>query len=295
MITVENIKDFNLDHIFDSGQCFRWAKEDDGSYTGVAFTTPVNISFQPYREGGVEGTLIIDNISEEQYEKKWKHYLDLDTDYSTVKKTLADKDKVLAEAINYGQGIRILRQESWETLISFIISQNNNIPRIKKCIEGLCVSFGEFAGEYRGKKYYLFPSANRLAELTEEDLAPIRLGYRAKYIVETAKSVAEERDDSAMIEEGARLNSMRQASTQEAYEYLSSLCGVGPKVANCILLYGMSKHESFPIDVWVKRVMNRLYGIEENDVKTMAEYARQNFGQYGGIAQQYLFYYIRSL
>ncbi|MBN7774306.1 DNA-3-methyladenine glycosylase family protein [Clostridium aminobutyricum] len=295
MVVRENITDFHPDHTFDSGQCFRWTKERDGSYNGIAFGMPVNIRFQPYEDEKSAGTLIIDNIDEEAYEQKWKPYLDLDTDYSAVKKLLSEKDEVLAKAIDYGHGIRILRQESWEALISFIVSQNNNITRIKKCIDGLCERFGEHAGEYRGKSYYSFPTAVRLAGLTEEDLAPIRLGYRAKYILETAKAVAGEKDPEACISEACHLNRMRQASTEEAYDYLTQLCGVGPKVANCILLYGMAKHESFPIDVWVKRVMNRLYGIEENDVKTMAEYAKQNFGEYGGIAQHYLFYYIRSI
>lgn len=295
MIKKENITDFHLDHIFDSGQCFRWTKEEDGSYSGIAFGQPTNISFHPYKEQGRIGTLIIDNISEKEYEEKWKQYLDLDTDYSAVKKQLVKNDQVLAKAIEYGHGIRILRQESWEAAISFIVSQNNNIVRIKKNIGGLCESFGEYVGEYRGKAYYAFPTATQLAVLTEEDLAPIRLGYRAKYILETAKIVAEEKDPEAFITEACCLNQMRHAPTEEAYEYLTQLSGVGPKVANCILLYGMAKQESFPIDVWVKRVMNRLYGIKESDVKTMAEYARQNFGEYGGIAQQYLFYYIRSL
>lgn len=295
MIKKENITDFHLDHIFDSGQCFRWIKEEDGSYSGIAFGQPANISFHPYEKQSSIGTLIIDNISEKEYDEKWKQYLDLDTDYSAVKKQLVEKDQVLAKAIEYGHGIRILRQESWEAVISFIVSQNNNIVRIKKNIDGLCESFGEYAGEYRGKAYYTFPTATRLSALTEEDLAPIRLGYRAKYILETAKLVAEEKDPKACITEAYCLNQMRYAPTEDAYEYLTKLCGVGPKVANCILLYGMAKQESFPIDVWVKRVMNRLYGIKESDVKTMAEYARQNFGEYGGIAQQYLFYYIRSL
>lgn len=299
MIVREKIKDFNLDHIFDCGQCFRWSREEDGSYTGIAFKRPVNISFLPYTEGGFEGKLSIDNITEAEFEQYWRTYLDLDKDYGQIKSHLAKKDLIIGEAIKSGQGIRILKQEPWETLISFIISQNNNIPRIKKCIEGLCEMFGCSAGTFRGKEYYTFPEATVLAELTESDLSPIKLGYRAKYIIETAKKVVTDNIDSAKQESIEvnlpTLGNLRKADIMTGYEYLTSLCGVGPKVANCILLFGLEKYESFPIDVWVRRVMHQLYDIDEKDLKSMAAYANENFGQYGGIAQQYLFYHIRQL
>lgn len=302
MIVKEKIKDFNLDHIFDCGQCFRWSKEEDGSYTGIAFNKPANISFQPYTEGGFEGKLSIDNVTEAEFEQNWRDYLNLDRDYEQIKRDLAKKDSIMAEAIKSGQGIRILKQDPWETLISFIISQNNNIPRIKKCIEGLCEMFGSSAGSYRGKEYFTFPKASVLAGLTENDLSPIKLGYRAKYIIETAKKVVADNTDSikqecmdANLSTVATLGNLRKADIATGYEYLTSLSGVGPKVANCILLFGMEKYESFPIDVWVRRVMHQLYDIDENDLKSMAAYASENFGQYGGIAQQYLFYHIRQL
>ncbi|MHC1722154.1 MAG: DNA glycosylase [Aminipila sp.] len=299
MVVRENIKDFNLDHIFDCGQCFRWNKQKDGSYTGVAFGKPVNINFEPYMEGGYEGKLSIDNIDEVEFNQNWKTYLDLNKDYGQIKATLAKKDLVLAEAIKSGQGIRILNQDPWEILISFIISQNNNIPRIKKCIEGLCEMFGSPAGRFQGKEYFAFPKASVLAQLTEEDLYSIKLGYRAKYILETAKKIVADNTDP-MTKQGIDVNlttlvNLRKADIVTGYEYLTSLCGVGPKVANCILLFGMEKHESFPIDVWVRRVMHKLYDIDENDMQSMANYANENFGKYGGIAQQYLFYHIRQL
>lgn len=302
------VKDFNLDHIFDCGQCFRWNKEEDGSYTGVAFGKAANMRFVSEEEskgcecsGGISaryrGTLYIDmlNLSEEGGDAEikrmteiWSDYLDLKQDYSKVKTILAAKDQVMSCAICSGHGIRILRQEPWEALISFIVSQNNNIPRIKKCIEGLCERFGEPLGEYRGKQRYAFPRAEVLANLTEEDLAPIRLGYRSKYIINTAKQVVADGGEE-------KLRCLRDAELQEGYDYLTSLCGVGPKVANCILLFGICKQESFPIDVWVKRVMNRLYGIDENNMKAMKCYAEETFGEHGGIAQQYLFYHIRQM
>ncbi|MBK5246098.1 MAG: 8-oxoguanine DNA glycosylase [Peptostreptococcaceae bacterium] len=272
MVKIKELKDFNLDHIFNCGQCFRWVREGDGSYTGIAFGKIVNMKTTP---GRTMVDLEIDHADQDDFEKIWKHYLDLERDYGEIKKQLSKTDSVMAKAIEFGYGIRILNQDKWETIISFLISQNNNIPRIKKCIDALCENFGEYIGEYRGKKYYDLPKPQRLSRLSIDDLAKCRLGYRAKYIIETAMQIEKE-------------------GIGETFEYLTTLCGVGPKVANCILLFSMEKADCFPIDVWVKRVMNQLYGIAEEDTNAMLEYSKKNFKEYGGIAQQYLFYYIRE-
>lgn len=287
MQLVKEVKDFNLKDIFDCGQCFRWNEEPDGSFTGVAFGKVVNMTFEPSGEGACCGRLIIDGADESDYERIWRQYLDMDRDYGAIKELLGARDDVIKKAIKAGEGIRLLNQDNWETLISFIISQNNNIPRIKKCIEGICEKFGEELPEYRGKKYYAFPSFEVLSNVTLEDLADIKLGYRADYIIKTAKAVA--------ADNGEKLYSLNKMTTKEAYDYLLSFHGVGPKVANCILLFAMEKYESFPIDVWVRRVMNHLYGFPENDMKSMASFAKETYGEYGGFAQQYLFYYERSL
>ncbi len=281
MVVKEGIRDFDLDHIFDCGQCFRWERNDDGSYTGIAFGQVAKIDYD--RDGEI---LTIHGADEELFDGIWREYLDLDRDYAAIKKTLAEKDPVIRDAIEFGHGIRILNQEKWETLLSFIISQNNNIPRIKKCINSLAETLGEFAGEYEGKKYYNLPTPQVLAKATLEDLAPCRLGYRAKYLIETAKQVCAEGIESL---EGL---SSCELSSSAVCEALRGYCGVGPKVANCIALFAMGKFDSFPIDVWVRKVMNTMYGIDENDMKAMADFAVENFGEYGGIAQQYLFYYI---
>lgn len=288
----EGVKDFNLDHIFDCGQCFRWSRQEDGSYTGIAMGKAVNVSLKevPAGEGPSRLDLVIDNCTEEDFEKIWRPYLDLDRDYGAIKATLAESDQVMAKAIEGGSGIRILKQELWETMVSFIISQNNNIPRIKGCIENLARLFGEPAGEYGGVEYFNVPSAEVMSGLTAEDLAPCRLGYRAPYLVETARQVMERGGVEAVAAD------LEAASTpEEACEYLRGFQGVGPKVASCIALFGLGRLEAFPIDVWVRRVMNRLYGIDEKDIKGMNAYAAEHFGVNGGIAQQYLFYYIRGL
>ena len=277
---IEGVKDFNTDHIFDCGQCFRWQRQEDGSYIGPAMGRVVKISY-------ADGQLIIDNCGKEDFENIWKKYLDLDTDYGLIKEKLSAEDQIMQAASEYGYGIRILRQDFWETVVSFIISQNNNIPRIKGCIESICEKFGEHAGEYGGKAFFSIPSPSTLASLSSEDLAPCRLGYRAPYLVKMAQQFVD-RGGPDVVE--AELK-----NAEDPIQALQQFCGIGPKVAACISLFGLGRMDAFPIDVWMRRVMNRLYDIDEKDVKAMKDYSKKHFGENGGIAQQYLFYYIRGL
>lgn len=277
---IEGVKDFNTDHIFDCGQCFRWQRQEDGSYIGPAMGRVVKISY-------ADRQLIIDNCGKEDFENIWKKYLDLDTDYGLIKEKLSAEDQIMQAASEYGYGIRILRQDFWETVVSFIISQNNNIPRIKGCIESICEKFGEHAGEYGGKAFFSIPSPSTLASLSSEDLAPCRLGYRAPYLVKMARQFVD-RGGPDVVE--AELK-----NAEDPIQALQQFCGIGPKVAACISLFGLGRMDAFPIDVWMRRVMNRLYDIDEKDVKAMKDYAKKHFGENGGIAQQYLFYYIRGL
>lgn len=276
---IEGVRDFSADHIFDCGQCFRWNRESDGSYTGIAFGRAVNIK-------ETDGTVTIENCTEEDYSSIWADYLDMKRDYGMIKESLSEGDSVMKAAAAYGSGIRLLQQDPWETLISFIISQNSNIPRIKKCIEALCENFGRGIGVYRGAQRFAFPTPERLAGLTREELAVCRLGYRDTYIIEAAKAVA--------ADAGSALYSARGMSGADAERYIRSIKGVGPKVANCIMLFGLLKYESFPIDVWMKRIMHELYGFDQNDLRGMQAYAAEKFGEYSGFAQQYLFYYARE-
>jgi len=246
---------------FTCGQCFRWNEESDHSFTGVVNGKIYNL------------------IDEKAYPKELHSYLDMDFDYDKVNSFLSLRDEVIKEAIKVGDGIHILKQDFYETLISFLISQNNNIPRIKGCIEKLSECFGEYIGTYDGpnnehigKKYYSFPNPEKIASLTVNDLAPVRLGYRAPYLIESSKQYLE--------------NSKRP---------LEDYLGVGPKVANCVDLFGNHNLDSFPNDVWVKRVMHQLYDIDEEDKKTMERFSIDHFSPYGGIAQQYLFFYIRVI
>lgn len=284
---IEEICDFYPEHVFECGQCFRWHRQEDGSYTGIAGGKVVNVRFEPADMERKAGRLVLTGCREEDFEGFWKHYLDLDRDYGKIKCQLGRGDKVMRKATSFGWGIRILNQDLWETIVSFIISQNNNIPRIKGCIEKLAELYGEpvtteceslaadYNGEANAKTWYTLPTPEKLASLSIEDLAPVKLGYRAKYLIETAKAVGNQ-------------------GLPQNREELTGLCGVGPKVAGCIALFGMNCRDSFPIDVWVARVMHQLYGLEEKDKAAMAAFAREKFGKLGGFAQQYLFYYMRE-
>ncbi len=294
-LVFEGLRDFSLKQIFECGQCFRWNPEPDGSYTGVVGKSIANIkSLQvsekegPGSRGECDGSLAIEITTSEDAPDSvfWRNYLDLDRNYSAAKEKLTASDTVIARAVSHGGGIRILQQDAWETLISFIISQNSNIPRIMRCIESLCRAFGEKLGNYKGKDYYSFPKPEVLANLSQDDISCIRLGYRAPYILGSAKK--------AVSDGGEKLESIEKLPCDEALEYLMTFPGVGPKVASCVLLFGGRHFESFPVDVWVRRVMNRLYGFDEDDIKGMRRFAGEHFGELGGIAQQYLFYYVRE-
>jgi N-glycosylase/DNA lyase len=287
----EGVTDFDLEDIFECGQCFRWRKQPDGSYSGVVEGSFANVSYIPQGgDSGVGEVKIWGNLfasDRARREKYWRDYFDLNRGYTMIKRILSTEDPVMRRAIRAGGGIRVLNQNKWETLISFIISQNNNITRIQSCVEALCRAHGRNIGTLKEEQLYSFPSIDRLSVLSEEDLGVCRLGYRAKYISDAARRVA--------VDGGKTLGNGENVPTGEIEEYLLSLPGVGPKVANCIMLFSMKKTEVFPIDVWMRRVMAGLYGMSERNLSGMRDYARRNFGEYGGIAQQYLFNYVRKL
>ena len=257
--------DFDTEKIFECGQCFRWNREEDGSYIGVAYGLAARVSAS-------DGVIRISG-TEEDFENVWRDYFDLDRSYASIRESVGIDD-YMREAAEYGAGIRILRQEPWEALCSFIISQCNNIPRIKGIIERLCESFGD-ALEFEGRTLYAFPSAERLAALTAEDLAPLRCGYRAQYIIAAARAVADGTLDLAALSRGDYAGAMAA---------LKSINGIGDKVANCVVLFGLGMVDAFPRDVWIKRVESERYG---------GRLDTSVFGGYAGIAQQYMFYHRR--
>lgn len=279
-VIVHNVDDFDLSHIFLCGQCFRFNPHADGGYIGTANGKTVRITQN-------NSTVVFHNTSREDFEGVWCDYFDLDRDYGKIKEALLnDGDEVMAKAIEYGCGIRILKQDLWETVVSFIISASNNIPRIKKIINTLCHEFGT-PHIYDGETYYSFPTPEVIAGLSAEDLSVIRAGFREKYILSCAKAVV-----SGEFE----LNTLYTMSTTDAKKALMSLPGIGNKVSDCILLFALNRFDSFPVDVWIKRIMEFCYfNNKQQTVDTISKLAQDKFGALGGIAQQYLFYYAHDL
>lgn len=253
--------DLDLDETLDCGQAFRWKKvasDYECTYEGHFLNSFLRISQSQ------KGEFIFHNTTEDEFLGKWRGYFDFDTNYGELKRQFSE-DETLSKACNFAGGIRLLRQDSWECLISFIISQNNNIPRIKGIIDRLCE-------HYNGD----FPSVQQLASETPDSLAYLRSGFRAKYIADAAHRVSDGITDLAAVS---------KMPIDEARNSLKEILGVGPKVAECVLLFGMHRTEAFPIDVWIKRVLATYYP------NGFPEFVAAN----AGIAQQYLFHYMRNL
>lgn len=277
-------KTFDLKDIFECGQCFRWNAQEDGSYTGIWKENVVNVK----KEGQdyvFSGICKYENLEEEIYT-----YFDLNRDYERIKEELSQKDEYLKTSITYGKGIRILNQDLWETIISFIISANNNIPRIKGIIERLSKAYGKEI-EWKGKIYYTFPTPEELKDVTVKEYRDLGLGFRDIRLYETTQMILEGKVNLKELEENP--------NTMEVREKLLALSGVGPKVADCILLFSdLKRLEVFPIDVWVRRVMNDLYIQNKDETKVnkkqIEKIAKEKFGDLAGLAQQYLFYWRRE-
>lgn len=283
---LKNVEAFEPRHIFECGQCFRWNLEQDGSYTGVVRENVINVKKE-------QNNIIIKGNFKEKAEDVCNKYFDLDTNYEEIKQKLSSIDDNMKLSIQYGQGIRILHQDVWETLISFIISANNNIPRIKGIIEKISKKYGKKI-EWNGKEYYTFPTANELSKASVKDLRNLGLGFRDTRVFETTRMVVNKQIDIEKLENIEDINKLR--------EELLKFPGVGPKVADCIMLFSMKKYEVFPIDVWVKRVMTELYfNTKPDEIKVnpnnqkILEFANKKFGKLAGLAQQYLFFWRREL
>jgi N-glycosylase/DNA lyase len=276
ILIVDGVSDFNPVHIFECGQCFRWIKQDDGSYRGIVRDKAVSVSMDGTR-------LIIRNSSIRDFIDIWFDYFDLGRDYSAIKKRLS-KDEIMREAIKYGAGIRLLRQDLWEVLISFIISANNRIPRIMNTVDTLSEMYGKEIKQ-ENSSFYAFPDPEILADSELEHLQMCKAGFRCRYIMKASSMVRDKSVDLAQLPE---------MTTVKAREELIRVPGVGQKVADCVLLYSGTKHDVFPTDVWVKRVMETLYFKREATFKEIHAFSDEYFGDLAGFAQQYLFYYARE-
>lgn len=275
-VIVHGIRDFNLRETFECGQCFRWNEEKDGSYTGVAFDRVINVKL----DGDI---LIIDNTNLSDFNDIWFDYFDLGRDYGRIKDILS-QDEVLKEAIKYGKGIRILRQDTWETLISFIISQNNRISQIKKVIENLSKALGHPV-YYKDSVYYTFPKIKDIIVSDIEILNSSKCGFRAKYIIDAA---------SKIFDEEINLFELQLYDTDFIRDLLMRIKGVGEKVADCVILFSIGRYEVFPVDVWIKKAVEFLYLKKKITNKDIQYFAKEKFRELAGFAQQYLFYYAKD-
>lgn len=279
IVTVDGVNDFTLSQILECGQCFHFDKLDEEVYEVVAFGRAVKME-------QTDKVLRIYGSSMEDYEGIWKLYLDMDNDYGLIKQSVIKADGALKTAVDEKSGIHILNQDFFETLISFIVSQNKSIPQIKQCVKNISHRFGDEVIGYNGEAFYVFPDVQRMHDATEEELRECKVGFRAPYIKNATEAVY----SGAVTKE-----KLDELDIAQARELLMTIKGVGEKVANCVLLFGLGRREAFPVDVWMKRIMEQMYFDGKDTKKQDIEaFAVNKFGDLGGYAQQYLFDYART-
>lgn len=277
---LKNVCDFDLAQTLECGQCFHFVKLDEDDYVLTAKGRVLHVSQQA-------DTVTFYDTEEDEYVNVWKDYFDMDRDYSVVKKKLLENDNKLKDAIESMWGVRILNQDFFETLISFIISQNKQIPHIKKIVADISAKFGTYKGTYGGADMYTFPTLEQLTNASEEDFKELKTGFRAPYIMDAIR-----RNMAGQFNE----KELKNMDYDSCIKELMTIKGVGEKVANCVSLFGLGKKEAFPVDVWIKRIMETMYFDGEDTPKDkIAAFAKEQFGDLGGFAQQYLFYYGKTI
>lgn len=275
----KGVSDFSLYQIYESGQTFRFKETFEGAFL-IVYRQHWAVVYQQ------DDTIILQNTTLQECEDVWNGYFDLEQDYGALKQSFLGLDDYLDKAIAFGDGLRILNQDIFEMIITFIISANNHIPRIKNSIAKICEFVGTQIGEYDGEIIYAFPTAEQIQTLSREQWDIIKLGYREKYIKKTADMIVNREID---------IEKLPSLDTLQAQKELMKLSGVGEKVADCILLFSMAKYDVFPMDTWMKKVMQRYYPDESmSNIKRVRSLGVELFGSFAGIAQQYLFYYERQ-
>lgn len=262
---IRTIENFDLHQICQSGQCFRMYEREEGNFVLMAGGR--------YLEMNQQGKVCCFDCAEEEFEHFWKGYFDLDQDYGSYLERIDSRDVYLSAAAAYGSGIRILRQDLWEMIVSFLISQQNHIVRIRRCIQNLCQSYGEGRQNERGEVYYAFPQPEALAGLDEEALKACNLGYRSRYVVRAARRVVSGETD---------LGAVSEMKYSEAKEELLKLYGVGEKVADCICLFALHQLEAFPVDTHISQALQKHY---------RQGFPKKRYQGVEGVMQQYIFYY----
>ena len=276
-IVLRGLRNFNLKSILECGQCFRWDKNGENDYTGI-------VSNQIVRIVQSDSSVVFHNCSQQDFENLWHKYFDMETDYGNIIDRISINDPIMKAASEFAPGIRILKQPLFETLITFIISANNSIPNIRRVVARLSEMYGRSL-HYEGRKFYSFPEPSILADASLGEIGMSKAGFRSKYIKKTAIEFANN---------PLTVKDLKNMGYVEAKNILMKYNGVGAKVADCTLLFSGAFTNAFPVDVWVKKIMEELYLKKDTPLKEISEYAGKKFGELGGYAQQYLFYYARS-
>lgn len=270
--------DFVVSQTLECGQCFHFKKLAENDYALVHLNKLLHIKEE-------DGVITLFDTSLEEYEDIWKKYFDFENDYGKIKERLLNMDDKLKTAMDEMYGVRILNQDFFETLISFIISQNKQIPHIKQIVAVLSEKYGRYLGEIQGEHFYAFPTPKELEKVSLDELYACKTGFRAPYIYDAVHKVC----DGEIS--GTELMAMDDV---QCHDSLVSIKGVGDKVANCVMLFSLGKRSSFPVDVWIKRIVENMYFEREAKKEEISAFAKEHFGEYGGYAQQYLFYYGRE-
>lgn len=278
-IILEDISDFNLEQTLECGQCFHFEKIGDNEYGVVHGNYLLHIKQE-------KDSFVCHNVDENIFRNIWVKYFDLERDYAEIKNELIKADKRLEGAIKENYGVRILNQEFSETLMSFIISQNKQISHIKKIVKDISMKYGNYLGKIGDMDFYSYPDIKMMKNISVEDYKECKAGFRSSYLRNAVEKLMEEHDFNEIA--------LKQLSYEEAKKKLIEIKGVGEKVANCVLLFSLGFRNAFPVDVWIKRIMEHMYFERETDNNTIMEFAKEKFGEYGGYAQQYLFYYARQ-
>lgn len=289
-VIIKGVKNFNIKQILECGQCFRWQRVTDTDYIVVSNRRVIEIIQE-------DDEVIIHNTNMNDFKNIWENYFDLNTEYGPLKEELSN-DELLKQAIEFGYGIRLLNQDPFEMVISFIISARNSIPSIMKTIKKISEKFGDKI-EYKGEIYYAFPTPEQLKNATLEDIQETGASFRSKYIIDTIYNInmaLEAKKSGNLTDELKRydLDYIMSLPTDECHVALQAFKGVGAKVADCIMLFSMGKKSAFPVDVWIKRAMIHFYVAPDVSLNKIRVFGREKFGELSGLAQQYLFYYARE-
>ena len=276
MVVIDNINNLDLDNTICCGQIFRYEKLEDDSYIVILKDRVVKLKY-------IDNKLYIDSNNMNNIENVIREYLDLDRDYISIIENIKECDDVLGKYLDKSIGLKMIKQDPIECIISYIISQNNSVRNIKNSLDLISYKFGDKV-MFLDKEYYLFPSIDKLSKISLEEFRECKVGFRDRYLVDIISDIVENR---------LNVNYIFEMNSEDSLRYLMSFRGIGMKVASCILLFAYGKYDVYPIDTWVKKYMDTNYGIK--DEKKIKEFCKEKYGKYSGLAIQYMFNGMRNM